>query len=313
MGYSRRTVLKQVGLAACGSMWAFRCGQARELAAPLAFGFSLYGMKSVPLPRALKVCAEIGYSGVELVCMKDWPCDPDVLTREDRDQLRKQLADDAIDLPCLMDNLTLVVPDEKHQLNLTRWKRLAELAHDLGGDSPPVIETVLGGKPEQWPNVRNQMAEALDDWAKVAAAAKVVIAIKPHAFGALHRPDDCLWLLNQIKSPWIKAVFDYSHYERQGLALDECVKTLIGQSVFVHVKDNLTTDGKTEFALPGDGATDYPAYLKLLRDSGYRGPVVVEVSAQVSGKPGYNPLLAAEHCYEKLRPAFEQAGARVRS
>lgn len=113
MGYCRRTVLKQMGLAACGSVWAFRCGQARELAAPLAFGFSLYGMKSVPLPRALKACAEIGYSGVELACMKDWPCDPDVLSREDRDRLRKQLAEYAIDLPCLMDNLTLVVPEEE--------------------------------------------------------------------------------------------------------------------------------------------------------------------------------------------------------
>lgn len=313
MPYSRRTVLKQLGLAACLGEWARRRVAAREYAAPLAFGFSLYGMKSVPVPRALKVCAEIGYSGVELACMKDWPCDPDVLTKADRTQLRQQLADEALDLPCLMDNLTLVVPPEKHQQNVTRWKQLAELAHDLGGDTPPVIETVLGGKPEQWPDLRNRMAEALADWAAVAASGKVIIAIKPHAFGALHRPDDCLWLLNQVKSPWIKAVFDYSHYERQGLPLQECVETLAGESVFVHIKDNLTKDGKTEFALPGEGATDYAAYFKLLRAHGYRGPVVVEVSAQVFGKPGYNPLIAAEQCYEKLRPAFEQAGTRVRS
>lgn len=313
MGYTRRSVLKHLGLAAWSGAWLNRTSAAREMAAPLAFGFSLYGMKTVPLPRAMKACAEIGYSGVELACMKDWPCDPDALTKADRTQLRQQLKDLALDLPCLMDNLTLVVPPEKHQENLARWQRLAELAHDLGGETPPVIETVLGGKPDQWPEVRTAMADALADWAKVAAAGKVVIAIKPHAFGALHRPDDCLWLLNQVQSPWIKAVFDYSHYERQGLPLKECVETLIGESVFVHIKDNLMKDGKTEFALPGDGPTDYTTYFKMLRERGYRGPVVVEVSAQVFGKPGYNPLLAAEHCYEKLRPAFEAAGTRVRS
>lgn len=312
MGCSRRTVLKRLGLAACLGTWAQQAAFSRELAAPLAFGYSLYGMKTVPLPRALKVCAEIGYSGVELACMKDWPCDPAVMTRAERTEVRQQLTDQALDLPCLMDNLTLVVPEKQHSANLERFKLLTELAHDLGGDTPPVIETVLGGKPEQWGALREKMAKALMDWAKVAAAAKVVIAIKPHAFGALHRPEDCAWLLQQVRSPWIKAVFDYSHYERQGLALKDCVKALVSETVFVHIKDNVTVEGKTEFALPGDGGTDYAAYLRLLRESGYRGPVVVEVSAQVSNKPGYNPLLAAEHCYEKLRPAFEQAGARAR-
>lgn len=312
MVYSRRTMLKQLGLAACLGTMTPRNGHSETLAAPLAFGYSLYGMKSVPLAKALKACADIGYSGVELACMKDWPCDPGVLPRGDRVQLRKLLTDHALDLPCLMDNLVLVVPELPHGSNLSRLKRLADLAHDLGGDSPPIIETVLGGKPEQWPDIRQQMAEALADWAKVAAEAKVVIAIKPHAFGALHRPEDCVWLLNQVRSPSIKAVFDYSHYERQGLPLKECVQTLIGESVFVHIKDNVKVEDRTEFALPGDGETDYAAYLRLLRESGYRGPVVVEVSAQVSNKPGYNPLLAAERCYEKLRPAFEQAGARAR-
>lgn len=313
MNSSRRTLLKQVGLAACLGAYLPKSSGATAVAAPLAFGYSLYGMKSVPLAKALKVCADIGYSGVELACMRDWPCDPGVLARKDRTDLRKQLADTSLDLLAMMDNLALVVPDMLHQANLSRWKRLFDLAHDLGDDHPPVIETVLGGKPEQWSDIRAQMVEALGDWAKVAAAAKVTIAIKPHVFGALHTPEDCVWLLNQVKSPWVKAVFDYSHYERQQLPLKESLQTLIGETVFVHIKDNVKVeDDRTEFALPGDGDTDYRAYLRLLRESGYRGPVVVEVSAQVSGKPGFNPLLSAERCYEKLRPAFEQAGARAR-
>ncbi|HET6424134.1 MAG TPA: sugar phosphate isomerase/epimerase [Planctomycetaceae bacterium] len=312
MAYTRRQALRQIG--AAGLVWsaAPALSQACELAAPLAFGFSLYGMKTVPVPRALKVCADIGYSGVELVCLKDWPCDPSTLTRDERKDFREQLVEHALDLPALMENLALVAPENVHAENLDRLKRAAELAHDLGGDTPPLIETVLGGKPDLWPQNREVMVERLRDWEDVAAKSRVVIAIKPHISGTLHRPDDCAWLVQQVRSRWIKAVFDYSHYQRQGLALKECVQPLIGEAVFVHIKDNVTVDGKTEFALPGDGDIDYPAYLQLLKQHGYRGPVVVEVSAQVFNKPGYNPLLAAEKCYEKLHRAFEQAGARAR-
>lgn len=312
MTCTRRQALQQIGAVGLALSGVSSVSPARELAAPLAFGFSLYGMKTVPIPQALKVCAEIGYSGVELVCLKDWPCDPGTLTREDRKEVRRRLTDHALDLPALMENLPLIATNSVKTENLDRLKRAAELAHDLAGEEVPVIETVLGGKPDYWPMQREAFVDALGEWADVATAAKVIVAIKPHISGTLHRPDDCAWVLQQVRSPWIKAVFDFSHYQRQGLALKDCVAPLIGETVFIHVKDNVTTDGKTEFALPGDGDIDYPAYLQLLKQHGYRGPVVVEVSAQVFNKPGYKPLLAAEKCYEKLRPAFERAGTRAR-
>ena len=278
----------------------------------IGFGFSLYGMKSLKVSQALKICADIGYSGVELACLKDWPCDPAALKRADRDSLRSELNDLALDLPGLMENLTLFVPDEQHRTNLERLKSVCQLGHDLSPDAPPVIETVLGGKPTEWPDVRDRMVEKLRDWEKIAAAQKTVVAIKAHAFGALHTPQDALWLVKQIGSPWIRLVFDYSHFQRQQLILKESLAAMLHETVFVHIKDNLTTEGKTEFALPGDaGDIDYVEYLKQLRDGGYRGAVVVEVSAQVSGKPGYDPIAAAKRCYRNIQPAFVKAGLRI--
>ena len=283
-----------------------------EPPAKIGFGFSLYGMKSIKLSQALKICADIGYSGVELACLKDWPCDPLLLQPSDRKDLRTELNDLALDLPCLMDNLGLLVADEVHRTNLERLKLVSQLGHDLFPDSPPIIETVLGGKPDDWMSVKDRMVEKLKDWEKVAAAQKTVIAIKAHAFGALHTSQDAVWLADQINSPWIRLVFDYSHFQRQGLPLQETLAKMISKTVFVHVKDNVTANGKTEFALPGDtGDTDYVQYLKQLRDGGYRGAVVVEVSAQVSGKPGYDPIAAAKKCYRNLQPAFVKAGLRV--
>lgn len=278
----------------------------------IGFGFSLYGMKSLKLSEALRICAEVGYSGVELACLKDWPCDPLLLKKGDRQALREQLNDLSLELPCLMENLGVLAPEPQHRENLERLKLACELGRDLSPDQVPLIETVLGGKPDEWATVRDRMVQRLLEWEKVAAAHQTVVAIKAHAFGALHTPKDSKWLVQQVKSPWIRLVFDYSHFQRQQFSLKESLDEMLAETVFVHVKDNIAVGDKTEFALPGDGGDiDYTEFLTLLRDGGYRGSVVVEVSGQVSNKPGYDPIAAARRCYRNLQPAFVKSGLRI--
>ena len=312
MPLPRRTILS-LAIAGAASVLG---GKSLLAVAParIGFGYSLYGMKVLKTFDALRICADIGYSGVELACLKDWPCDPVLLKKADRDAMRAELTDLALDLPCLMDNLTLLAPQDRHQENLERLKRACELGHDLSPDAQPLFETVLGGKPDEWVTVREKMVERLRDWEKVAAAHKTIVAVKAHAFGALHTPKDAKWLVQQLNSPWIRLVFDYSHFQRQQLALKESLAEMLAETVFVHVKDNIKSGDKTEFALPGDGGDiDYAEFLSLLVAGGYHGSVVVEVSGQVSGKPGYDPIAAAKHCYAKLQPAFVKAGLRIQA
>lgn len=305
---SRRSFLQAAGAIALSTSMA----SAATAPAKIDFGYSLYGMKSLKVAQALRICADIGYSGVELACLKDWPCAAENLKKADREALQSELNDLALGLPCLMENLVLLGTDEQHRTNLERLKNVCQLSHDLAPDAPPLVETVLGGKPSEWMTVREQMVDKLRDWEKVASAQHTVVAIKAHVSGALHTPQDAKWLVQQIGSRWIRLVFDYSHFQRQQLTLKESLATLLPETVMVHIKDNLTTDGKTEFALPGDaGDIDYVEYLKQLSDGGYRGAFVVEVSAQVSGKPGFDPIVAAKRCYKNIQPAFVKAGLRV--
>lgn len=282
--------------------FALAAGSAYGAEAPIRLGFSLYGMKTLKTADALKTCAEIGYDCVELALMPGYATEPKLLTAQDRRDLRKQLQDAKLTLPCLMENLK--EPTENAKSNEDRLKAAAELGHDLSPGLPPVIETILGGKPAEWPMVKDRLAERMQAWAKVGESTKTVIAIKAHVSNAMHTPEDALWLIGQVKSPWLKLAYDHSHFALQGRKLADTAKAMLPESVFVHVKDAKGMPGKFEFLLPGTGTTDYREYATLLRGAGYKGGVVVEVSGQIFNKPGYDPIAAAKLCYAKLKPAF---------
>jgi inosose dehydratase len=265
-------------------------------------------MKSLPLPDALDVCKRCGYDGVELALMPGYHADPAKLMPGDVKTLTKRLADANLSVLGLMENLPALGDAAAHRQNLDRLGAAADLANALVPDRPPPIETVLGGKPAEWDKVKDQLAERLVDWAAVGKGRKTVIAVKPHVANALHTVAGAAWLVKQVGSEWLRLAFDFSHFELRGVRAEDAVKELAPLSVFAHVKDAKGTPERFEFLLPGDGATDYTKLAKLLSAAKYSGAVVVEVSAQVSNKPGYDPAAAAKSSFRALGAAFGNRG-----
>lgn len=306
---SRRHFLLQGVLA--GAAWTSLAnrGFAAEPAG-VDFGFSLYGMRKLPVKEALRVCSEIGYDSVEIACMPDWPSAPESLSAADRKELREQLSGSRLTLASLMENVSPLADDKTHAANLERLQRACQLGRDLAPDATPIVETVLGGQPAKWEQVRDQMVNRLHDWAKVAASENSVIALKPHVAGALHTPEGAGWLMEQLKSPGLRLAYDYSHFELRNIPLQGSLAAMLPQTVFVHVKDTSGTTDKFQFLLPGDGRTNYVDYFQRLKSAGYRGPIVVEVSGQLHSKPDYDPIQAARRSYANLAPLMERAGIR---
>lgn len=276
-------------------------------AAAISLGFSLYGMKSLPLADALRACAEIGYSHVEMALNPGYVTEPAVFNREARMATANLLKELKLAVPSLMVHMLLTADDATHAKNLQLIADASELGRDLVSDQPPMLETILGGNPTKWEEQKTAMTARLRDWAAAAEKAKTTLALKAHVNSAVNSPARLLWLLSQVRSPALQVAYDYSHFELQGMELEQSLRELLPRTRFIHMKDSRGEAAKFQFVLPGEGKTDYVNYFSLLKKLEYRGPVCVEVSSQVFNQPGYDPVVAAKRCYETLSAAMRKA------
>ena len=278
------------------------------LAAPqsrrLPFGFSLYGMKTLPWPEGLAQVARLGYQCTELCLRTGWNTEPKLLNRTDRAEVRKRIGDLGLALSSVMENLALARVGGNPEANLERLRAAAEVCHECSPGPTALIETTVGGRPDSWDDRKSAMAGELGAWAHAAERLQVTLAIKAHSKTAMCRPERLLWLADQVKSSRLKLVYDFSHFAAFGLDMRETMQQIVPRTVFVHIKDTIGRAPDHRFVLPGDGPVDFRPYIRNLVELGYRGPVVVEVSVDVFDQPGYDPVAAAEHCWRKLSPAF---------
>lgn len=273
----------------------------------LTLGFSLYGMPHLKTEQALQAVSDVGYDSVELCLMDAWDATPLKLNAQRRKSVAHTLNDTGLKLTSLMEHCSLPGSKASQQKVLDRLKRAAELGHDLKPTQPPLIETTAGSG--KWDLLKNEMRDNLGAWAQVAESTKTVIAVKPHRGGVVDRPEQGVWLVQQIDSPWIRLNYDYSHFTHRNISLEDSLKTMMPFTSFIQVKDTVKKGKKVHFVLPGEsGDVDYVEFLKLAVQAGYRGDICCEVSSMVFKQKGYDSIAAAKTCYQNLSSAFKQAG-----
>jgi sugar phosphate isomerase/epimerase len=308
---TRRQALQTcAGLAAAAACPTLLTGDdpPRRATPTCTLGFGAYGIPGRSAEEALRLVAGAGYDSIELTCTADRDTAPEVLDGAKRTALRGLLRDQGLRLTSLMEHVAPLADEAQHLAAIERLKRATQLALDLSPDRPPVVQTVLGGK--DWGKVKDLCRERLAAWRDLAEQSRTVICIKPHRGNALSRPDDAVALLRDLgDSPWLRMVYDYSHFAFRDMPLDETVRTSLPVTAHIAVKDPFEQDGKVEFALPGEkGTVDYAQLLKLFYAGGYRGDVCVEVSSQVWKRPDYDVAAALASSYRSLDEAFRSAG-----
>ena len=311
-GASRLDKKLPLGSSSLSRRWLLAClgaaAGARSASQAVGLSFGNYALWMLRWEDALELVGRTGYDGVEIALMPEWPTAPENLGRSDRARLRGMLSDLGLAVPALLENLRAMHPTQTHSQNLDRIHRAVELGSQIAPGNPPLLETVLGGRPDGWDDVKNGMVDEIGEWTRVAADAKTVICFKPHVSGAVNDVERSLWLLEQIDSPYFRCTFDYSHLWLAGLELVPSMQSLVPVSPYVHLKDAKGEPGSHEFLLPGDGATDYVVLFRTLGELGYQGHATVEVSAQIHRRDDFEPIPAVRSCYERMASKFEEAG-----
>jgi inosose dehydratase len=238
-----------------------------------------------------------------LCLLAGWDTEPKLLAKQSRREIRQRIGDLGLLLPSVMEKLSLGHPTGV-DANLERLRNAAEICYETSPGPPALIETTAGGRVGMWDELKNAMVDELGSWAKKLDQLEVTLALKAHSMNAMNLPEREVWLVNQVQSPRIKLVYDYSHFAPVDRDMRKTMEQVLPYTVFVHIKDTIGKAPNHRFVLPGDGPVDLQAYRHDLIDLGYRGPVEVEVSTHVFDQPGYDPVKAAEHVWRKLGPVF---------
>jgi sugar phosphate isomerase/epimerase len=265
--------------------------------AALRLGFSLYGMKGYPLGEAIETLREIGYEGIEVCLLDGW--------KVDQTELLDALKRTRMQVASFMEKLDCTANRTVQDRQLARLRAAADLSLTVGGRSPAVIETVLGGRPADWEPKKEYMADRVREWAGAMERRKVVLCVKAHVGAAVDTPEKLLWLHKKVANPFLKLTYDYSHFQLMGLDPAVTMKQVVPHARFLHVKEAGGTAEEPRFLIPGDGMLDFKEHFRQLKKFGYRGWAVVEVSSQIHMKGDYNALKTARQCFERLRTALD--------
>ena len=281
----------------------------------IGLGLGNYGLKSYKTIDAIRFIAATGYDCVELTMMDGYSTEAAKVAAPERREIRKALADTGMALPSLLEQIPILGDEAAHKQHLERIRRDAQFGHDVNagvGGIVPCVQTHVGGKNTDWEKQKTLVAARLADWAEAGREMKTVIAFKGHNLNLNDTSEKTLWLIQQVNSPWLRVLYDYSHYQAAGEKLGPTMDRLLPYTAMISIKDgrNYTDKPGFERLLPGDGNVDYLDYYRRLLRFGYTGHTVVEISGQISSRPGYDAAATARKCYAAVAPLMAKAGVR---
>ena len=271
-----------------------------------ALGFGSYGLPGYSAADAIRLVAQTGFDSIELAAMPGYHSSPEMLEKPKRKELRELMENQGIRLGALMGfpspNLA------KMKEGGERMEKLLELALDLSENKePPLLQSVLGGG--KWDEKKTVFRDTLGLFVELASKAGIELSIKPHRSHAMSRPEQAIWLIDQLNAKGkLSLTFDYSHYAFRQMDPEETVAKALPYTGYVVLKDTVSENNRVSFRLPGT-VKDFPhvRVLKALSNGGYRGEICCEVSSMVWRAKGYDPKTATKTCLRNMKRMLAEA------
>ena len=283
----------------------------------LRLGYGTNGLTDLRLDDALGLLADLGYDGVGLTLdhMHLDPLAPDLAARTRR--VARTLRRHGLGVTVETGARYVLDPRRKHGPSLLDADpaaraartglllRAVEVAADLGAHAVHCFSGVRPeGRAEGADAAWTRLADALAPVVEAATAAGIPLAVEPepgHLLATLadfHRLRDALG-----DPPLLGLTLDIGHCQcLEPLPPEECVRQATPWLRHVQIED--MRRGVHEHLPLGEGEIDFPAVLRALDGSGYRGLTVVELPRHSHA----GPRLARESL-RFLRAAATRQGA----
>lgn len=252
-----------------------------------------------PLETALTEGRKIGYQGFELG--NKFPREPAAL--------RKVLGDHGLELVSGWYSGRLARRSVEEEIeavgphlallasNGAKVMVYGEVADSIQGSPAPLYKRPRFFTPEQW----DGYADRLTRFARHTLAHGVRVAYHHHMGAYVETPADVDELMRRV-GPEVGLLFDTGHMTFAGGDAATMLARHVHRVCHVHCKDVrpevirlarnndwsfLESVINGAFTVPGDGAIDFPAVIRLLRDNGYTGWLVVEAEQDPVVAPAY--------------------------
>ncbi len=275
----------------------------------MRLAFSTNAYLNYSFPEAVRRLARIGYSGVEV--MADVPhAWPAYLLEEQKQALRDALKSNGLAISNVNAFMMHAVNDarqrywhpswiepDRHyrQIRIDHTRRALTLARELGA---PCITTEPGGPVEpggSWQAALKLFVEGLKPVAEHAEKEGVLLLVEPEPGLLIETADQFLELMHHLDSPAVGMNFDIGHAYCVG---DDPATTIPRVAPYIrhfHLEDIAATRVH-QHLVPGEGAIDFAAMFRAIRQIGYGGWVTIELYPYVD-----DPDAAARTALERVR------------
>jgi len=219
------------------------------------------------LETAFKYTALTGYDGIELSAI-DGMSEHLVLDRW------KELAPKIKDLSKQY-NLPLLAMEQPSQ-DPAKMEQAFQAASEL---NIPIINCGPGGKA----NDESTHHPVIDSLGKLADRAQhhgVTLCFKAHVGQYVHNTPTTLKVLNALNHPNLGLDMDPSHIWRAGEDPVQAIGAVVHRIKHVHIRDckgRQQNPGTPEMQANGRGDINLLGYIRVLKESGYIGPVDLEI------------------------------------
>jgi sugar phosphate isomerase/epimerase len=201
-------------------------------------------------------------------------------------RIREASMSRGIEIAAVSGTYNMAHPDrEERQAGLRRLRTLAAACHGMGTSVVTVCtgtrdpEDMWRWHPENassqaWLDLLSSMEVAV----RIAEEEQITVAFEPERANVVSTAAKGYELLRAMRSPRLKAVMDPANLivpgdKGQGSqVLDEAFDLLGEYIVIAHAKDRSADDS---FRAAGEGILDYDRYLRLLREVGFEGPLIL--------------------------------------